>query len=374
MNSSSVKYVADKEDADLAAVRTSLRPVLIASESTLTEQSTFLRHLLVGLVDESIETTLVCPPGYDVESILPMPVTVLFHPLVNLPLMKHLGTSSLIDQLAKFRPTVLHSLCESKASLVRCLARRLDLPYIQVVNSLAKRLGRIALSPKRCRALIAPAQTIATSVAKAYPSYSDRIRQINVGSFIEEDTVCFSDSSRLPSIVLAQRLQRVSEFESFLRVVKGLLADGYEFMVVVMGSGPAEHGLRRLLERLGISQAVIIVPILDPWRSVLAAGDIFVRPQPLRTFSMFVLEAMSLGTAVAACQGGVDDPIIPDQTAVIFQPDDEQSIRRALTQLLDQHDFARRLATTAQEHVRTRYSVSQMVLATLRTYVEAQLF
>ena len=27
---------------------------------------------------------------------------------------------------------------------------------------------------------------------------------------------------------------------------------------------------------------------------------------------------------------------------------------------------------TAQEHVRTRYSVSQMVYATLRTYMEAQ--
>jgi glycosyltransferase involved in cell wall biosynthesis len=369
-----MKYVANKEDADIAAVRASLHPVLIASESTLMEQSTFLRHLLVGLVDESIETTLICPPGHDVGSIVPMPVTVLPHPLVNLPLMKHFGAGGLTDQLAKSRPTILHSLCESKASLTRRLAHRLNLPYIQVINSLGKRLGRVPLSPRRCRALIAPAQTVAASTAKAYPRYADRVRQINVGSFIEEDTVCFSDSSRLPSIVLAQRLQRVSDFESFFKVVKALLTDGYEFMVVLMGSGPAEHGLRRLLERLGISQAVIIVPILDPWRSVLAAGDIFVRPQPLRTFSMFLLEAMSLGTAVAACQGGVDDLIIPDQTAVVFQPDDEQSIRHALTQLLDQHDFARRLATMAQEHVRTHYSVSQMVSTTLKTYVEAQLF
>ena len=219
---------------------------------------------------------------------------------------------------------------------------------------------------------MAPTQTIAARVASVYPRFADRVRQINMGSFIEEDTVCFSDPSQLPSIVLAQRLRRVSDFESFFNVVKSLLADGHEFMVVLMGSGPAEHGLRRLLERLGISGAVIMVPILDPWRSVVAAGDIFVRPKPQRTFSMFLLEAMSLGTAVAACRGGVDDLVLPDQTALVFDPDDEPGIHKALTQLLDQHDFARQLARSAQEHVRTHYSVSQMISATLKTYVEAQ--
>ena len=368
----STEYMVSEEAADLSAVRALLRPVLIASQSTLTEQSTFLRHLLVGLADESIATTLVCPPGCDVEAMVPPPVTVFTHPLVRLPLMKYVGTDWLAGQLAKQRPTVLHSLSESRASLTRRLAQRLEVPCIQMMNSLPKRRSRISLSSQQCRAIIVPAQTVAARVASVYPRFADRVRQINMGSFIEEDTVCFSDPSQLPSVVLAQRLRRVSDFVSFFNVVKSLLTDGYEFMVVLMGSGPAEHGLRRLLERLDISRAVIIVPILDPWRSVVAAGDIFVQPKPLRTFSMFLLEAMSLGTAVAACKGGVDDLILADQTALVFEPDDEVGIHKALTQLLDQHDFARQLAMSAQEHVRTHYSVSQMVSATLKTYIEAQ--
>jgi glycosyltransferase involved in cell wall biosynthesis len=369
---SPVQYATKDESIDVSAVRTLLRPVLIVSESTLAEQSAFLRHLLVGLVDESISTTLVCPPGCDVESLVPGPVTVLPYPLVSLPLVKHMGIGYLAAELAKLRPTVLHSLSESRASLTRHLAHRLHLPYIQMVNSLGSRLPRIRLSSRRCRAIITPAQSIAASVAGAYPRFADRVRRINIGSFIEEDTVCFSDPSRLPSVVLAQPLRRVSDFESFFRVVKALLADGYDFMVVLMGSGPAEHGLRRLLEELGIVQSVTIVPVLDPWRSVLAAGDIFVRSRPRRMFSMFLLEAMSLGTAVAACRGGVDDLIVPDQTAVVFEKDDEQSIRRALVQLLDDHDFARRLAMTAQEHIRIHYPVSLMVSATLKAYIEVQ--
>jgi len=274
--------------------------------------------------------------------------------------------------VAKFKPTVLHALCESEAALTCRLARRLDLPYVQTVHSLAGRFGRIRVSPQHCAVISAPAESICKRFSEAYPRLAGRVRQIHIGAFIEQDTICFSDSSRLTSVVLAQPLRRASDFESFFRAVKALLAEGREFLVIIMGSGPAEHRLRRLLEKLELSQAVTIVPILDPWRSVLAAGDVFVQPQPAKAFNTFLLEAMGLGTAVAASLGGVDDLLIPDQTAVTFEPNDEQSVRQALTRLLDEPDFARRLAKAAQDHVRADYSVSQMVAATLEMYSQAQ--
>jgi glycosyltransferase involved in cell wall biosynthesis len=364
--------VVNEASSDVSSARASLRPVLIASKSTLMEQSTFLRHLLVGLVAEPISTSLICPPGYGAESVAPGPVTILPYPPVDLPLFDRVGMCRLVAQVAKVKPTILHCLSESHTPLVRRLARQLDLPYVQTLHSLRGRFRRVPVSRQRCMAIVVPAPTIGAYAAKAYPHLADRVRQINIGAFIEEDTVCFSDSARLPSIVLAQPLQRVSDFRSFFKAVRMLLADGYQFMVVLMGSGSAEHRLRRLLRQLGLSQAVTIVPVLDPWRSVLAAGDIFVQPQPLKAFSIFLLEAMSLGTAVAACAGGVDDLIVPGQTAVVFEPGNEQSIRQALARLLDEHDFARRLAKTAQERVRADHSVSGMVSATLKAYAEAQ--
>jgi glycosyltransferase involved in cell wall biosynthesis len=223
-----------------------------------------------------------------------------------------------------------------------------------------------------CTRIVVPAETIRASAVRALGRYADRIGQINIGAFVQTGMVCFTDPARLPSIVLAHPLQRVSDFEMFFRAIKALLTDGREFMVVVMGTGPAEHGLRRLLVTLDLADIVTIVPILSPWQSVIAAGDIFVQPQPLQVFSVFLLEAMAAGTAVAACWGGVDDLIIPNQTAVVFERDNESSIRQALMQLLDGHDFARRLAATAQEHVRARHSVSAMLSAILDAYAEAQ--
>jgi glycosyltransferase involved in cell wall biosynthesis len=363
----------DEEDySETAAMRRSVRPALILSRRNITEHTTFVRHLLVGLADESIPAALICPPGQNIESVTPAPAAVFTHPPVALPLMEHLGIERLAGQLEKFKPTVLHCLCESRSGLARQLARVLDLPYVLMINSLAKRMHKLPISTHRCAKIIVPAETIRASVERALPRSAERVAQINIGAFVETDTICFTDPSRLPSIVVAHPLRRVSDFENFFEAIKSLRTDGREFMVAIMGTGPAEHHIRKLLVSLGLSDIVTMVPVLDPWRSVVVAGDIFVQPQPLRRFSVFLLEAMAVGTAVAACWGGVDDLIIPNETAVVFEPDSEPSIRQALKQLLDEHDFARRLATTAQEHIRARYSVSAMVSATMRVYLEAQ--
>jgi glycosyltransferase involved in cell wall biosynthesis len=364
--------LSEEYSSDTALIRRSLRPALILSRRNITEHTTFVRHLLVGLADESIPAALICPPGQNTESVTPAPAAVFTHPPVALPLMEHLGLERLAAQLEKFKPTILHCLCESRAALVRQLSRVMGLPYVLMINSLAKRLHKLPLSAHRCARIVVPAETIRASVTSALPRFAERVVQINIGAFVETDTICFTDPSRLPSIVVAHPLRRVSDFENFFEAIKSLRTDGREFMVAIMGTGPAEHHLRKLLVSLGLSDIVTIVPVLDPWRSVVVAGDIFVQPQPLQTFSVFLLEAMAVGTAVAACWGGVDDLIIPNETAVVFEPDSEPSIRQTLRQLLDEHDFARRLATMAQEHIRVHYSVNGMVSATLKTYLEAQ--
>jgi glycosyltransferase involved in cell wall biosynthesis len=357
---------------DAGAVRKGLRPVLIASQRNVTEHTTVLRRLVVGLADESIPVALVCPTQCDSACVAPAPVDIFSHPLIDLPILERLGIEPLAILLEKFKPTVLHCLCESRATLAHRLAARLEIPYILSVNSLVGRFTRLSISSRWCAKLVVPTRTVASQVAKARPRFADRIKHISMGTFSDADIICFSDTSRVPSMVVAYPLNRPSDLVHLLNAIKTLLGEGREFMTVIMGHGAAEDKLRRFLVTRGLSQAVTIVPILNPWRSVLAAGDIFVQPRPSRTFSVFLLEAMSLGAAVAACKGGVDDLIIPDRTAVLFDPDSESSIGQALAQLLDNQEFARNLACSAQEHVRTNYSVSTMISATLDIYSQVQ--
>jgi len=349
-----------------------LRPALIVSQRTASVYSMLLKYLLIGLADESVVSALVCEPGCDVESIIPPAVEVIEHPVFNLPLMRTRNNKILVERLTAFKPTVLHCLCESKARLTKQLAQQLDLPYVLTVNSLQKRRGRISVSSRLLADFIVPAESIAANLAKIYPKFAERIRRINIGTFVGKESGCFRETGRLASMVTTHPLKNESEFENLLAAVRHLLIDGYEFMLVVISSEQGERNLRKLLAALGLLQVVTIVPRLTAWRSVLTAGDIFIRPQPNNAFDPFLLEAMSVGAAVAGCRGGVDDLLMEDKTCVVFDPDDELSIYSSLQKLLDRREFARQLAAEAQEYLRENNTVSRMIASTIQTYRNAE--
>ena len=350
----------------------SLQVALIASEHTICEYSIFLERLLIGLADESIPVALICPPGFNPGTVFTGIAEVINYPIIDLPLMEHLNIRLLTERLSKFEPTILHCLCESKASLTKQLARRLDLPYVLMVNSLQNKWSHLSISSEHCAKIIVPAKSIAANITSVHPRFADLIEQINIGTFTTEGNGCFSEPSRLATMVMTDPLDKADDFENLFSVIRHLMIDGYEFMTVIVGGGRAERQLWKLLSALGLLQIVSIVPRRMPWRSVLAAGDIFIQTQPNYAFDPVLLEAMSIGSVVAGCTGGVDDLIIKDRTAVVFDPNDETSIMRTLQRLLDRREFARQIAGNAQQYLRENHSVSKMISATLQTYYETQ--
>ena len=348
-----------------------VRPVLVISEQTVAKFPTLLGRLLVGYADKSIPVILVVPPGIDVEPFLCGAASVVRHPRVNLPLAERLDRGRLLATLGKFEPTVLHCLCESKASLVRVWARLLDRPYVLNVNSLQSRFSGFSISTTRCRKIVCLTERIAESVRAQAADANERIVVIGIGTFPEQTCRCFDESLCLPALLLAGDIDDMAPLEHVFEAIHDLVRDQYEFAVIVMGEGRAESELRRVLAERELNQVVTIVPEIRPWRSVLAAADIFLEPRALNRFSSYLLEAMSVGAAVAACRGGVDDLIIDKQTALVFDPNDSLSIRAVLQRLLDRRELARQLARGAQAHLRRHHSVSHMVEGYLRVYQEA---
>ena len=275
-----------------------VRPVLIASESTISDYPMFLEHLLVGLVAESIPVALVCPPNCNMEGIVSPSVEIIRHPVFDLPFMGHYNRKLLAKKLEKFKPTVLHCLCEGKAQLVRRLSHLLSLPYVLTVNSLQKRFFQFFISSGRCARITVPAESIAANLAGISSRLARRIVQVNMGVFVGEDRGHFCNASLPVNVVIAHRLDDADDFEKVFGALRHLAIDGREFMLVIIGDGAEESQVRKLLGALGLSDMVTIVPLLKPWCSVLAVGDIFIRLVPNTAFDPLLLEAMSLGLAV----------------------------------------------------------------------------
>jgi glycosyltransferase involved in cell wall biosynthesis len=350
----------------------SLRVTLIASENTVCEYSMFLEHLLVGLADKSIPVALICPPGFNPGTVFTGITEIINYPIFDLPLMELLNIRLLSERLAKFEPTILHCLCESRASLTKQLAHRLDLPYVLMVNSVQKRWSHFSISSTYCRRIIVPSKSIDENISSIHHRFSDRIKQINIGTFVAVNSSCFSDPNRLATMIVTDPFTKTDDFENLFNVFKHLLIDGYEFMVLIAEGGKSDRHLWKLMHALDILRTVIIIPRRLSWRSILAAGDVLIRTRPNYAFDPVLLQAMSIGAVVAGCKGGVDDLLIEDKTAVIFDPNDEMSIMRSLQQLLDRRELARHIAENAQQYLRENFSVSKMISATLEVYYESQ--
>jgi len=353
-----------------------LRPALIASRRIIADYPAPLRHLLTGLADESVPAVFIRPLRCEVGGIVPPGIEVIQHPAYDVPLTGYYNRKILLERLARWRINVLHCLCESKASFTRWLSRRTALPYLVTVNSLPGRLSRLSLSSRRCAKIIVPAETIAERLTgnafRHIPkALAGRIEQIKMGTFTSRAVTCFSSSDRVAGIIIAGSLEKVCDFETLFGALRHLAIDGHEFMIVLIGASRAQRPLWRLLSRLGMLR---MVTFIDEWQSpeaVLAAGDIFIQPKPGRAFSAILLNAMSVGAAVAACPGGVDDLIIADKTAVTFDPADELSIYNCLRHLFNRKEVARKLATQARRYIRDNYTVSAMVADTIRAYADA---
>lgn len=347
------------------------RVALIASRRTIAEYAFYLKYLLVGLVDESVPVLLVCPPLLDVDSIVPPAVEVVRHPAIDVLPLEHYNRKLLLGRLIEFQPDLVHCLCETKAALARWLTRRLKLKYLLNLNSIVTRFQFISLSNGRCAAIITPAKTIADSFAAGHPRFAKRVRQINIGVFVSDTAACFAHPERLPCIIAAHPLDNPVDLQNLFHALHRLAVENYQFMVALIGSGRAETKIRKQLISAGLLRVVTIVPHLSGLDSALSTADIFVVPRPSPRFNSLLLAAMGAGSAVATCTGGVDDLIINGKTAIVFNPDDQLSIYDCLKRLFDAREFARQIASGAQQHLRQNHHVSDMVASTLQLYRQA---
>ncbi len=347
-----------------------LRPALIASKQTIDDYSLLLKHLLTGFADQSIPSALICPPQCDIDPIAAPGVELIRHPVLNLPLMTGQNKKRLVENLRRFKPTVIHCLCHSESALARYLSAELSLPYMLNVNSLQKRFNPLALSHKRLAKIIAPAESIRANLVEIYPKYAERIERIDIGTFVNKSRQYSSDISRTKCMITAHPIDNAADYETLLKAVRHLAIDGYDFMLLIAAEGRDEKQLRKLIDTLDLQQVVTIIGRLRPWRSVVSAADIFIQPQPMSDFNPLLLEAMSVGAAVAACASGVDELIIDSQTAIIFDPSDELSIYDKLHQFLDRPELTASLANQARQHLKENHSVSDMVSTTLKAYTE----
>lgn len=155
----------------------------------------------------------------------------------------------------------------------------------------------------------------------------------------------------------AGRLSPVKGHDHFLRAARLMLDREPRARFVVAGGGPLEDDLVALASRLGIGGACHFLGPRADVLELIAAMDVFALPSLNEGMPMAVLEAMALGTPVAATDvGGIPEVVRDRQTGLLVQPGDAHGMADACLQLARDRAWARQLAAEARRLVEAEYS------------------
>lgn len=344
-----------------------IRVGLVAGPETLRNLGSVVRHLIVGLLDEPIAVTLICPADADAGH-LPDPLvqTVRYAP-VRLPFFHRRSLEAAAENLQAGNLSLLHALDADALGPTRRLAARADADYLVGFYSL-RRHARV--SDQRCQALLAASEPIRQMLVDSHAAPAETVHLLRPGVHQARNATCFIDPGHAVSIVAAGEMETASPFAAVLVAFAELRQTQRECVFFLIGNGRAEKSVRKLAEKLGLLGDLTFVDRTRPGEltGILKAADIFISPAPSHRVDIGLLAAMAGGVPVLAAAGGAADFLIPDQTALTFPAGDAAELTVKLEALLDDRAAARSLAENALAHLRQHHSPARMAKQLAEVY------
>ncbi len=133
-------------------------------------------------------------------------------------------------------------------------------------------------------------------------------------------------------------------------------------ILLIVGSGPEEQGLRQLSEKLGIFGQCVFQPSTNQVSEWLRAIDIFVLPTRSEALSNSIMEAMACGCCVVASRVGGNPELVEEgKTGLLFESGDAQGLADQLRHLILNPQLRETMAAAGAEKMATRFSIQTSV-------------
>lgn len=148
-----------------------------------------------------------------------------------------------------------------------------------------------------------------------------------------------------------------------------------ELRLTFLGDGPERPGLERLIDELGVRDAVEITGWMPheevPERMRRAHVVVLPSHMPGETFPISLMEGMALGLpAIGSRWTGIPDIIADGKTGIVFEPEDRAGLRAAIERLADDRAFYASASRAAIERVREHFTAEAVAKAYADLYGE----
>jgi glycosyltransferase involved in cell wall biosynthesis len=353
---------------------TSTEPInalLVIDDDVLLRLGSVVRHLCVGMMDESVRITVLARTSKILPEDAVGPARLVTIPARRWPLRK-VSSDQLLSLLDGTKPDVIHCLSADLAQWVRRWAQAWQSALVVHLTDLADVYSFSSLGYDGPMTAIATTPSVERAAVRKAGRKADVIRVVPLGIPVAQaEPVCLADPSRIPTAIVTVPLTRNCGLHLVLKALSVVIRDGREMQLFVLASGPGEFLFRRIVNQLDLRQRVTFAgqtTDLPTLQQVMQGADFYILPSERRRFTVSTLTAMATGLAILAPTGTIGDYLIEGQTASLFDSQIPSQLARKWTALLDDPNQARTLARQALQHIRDHHQASIMVSRTADAY------
>jgi colanic acid/amylovoran biosynthesis glycosyltransferase len=163
-----------------------------------------------------------------------------------------------------------------------------------------------------------------------------------------------------PRVLCVGRLVPEKGQSVLLHAFARLAESGVDAELELVGSGPAENGLRRLAERLGLADRVIFAGAVgqDAISAHYEAASVFCLPSFYEGIPVVLMEALACRRPViATAVAGVRELVRDGETGLLVSPGREDELADALQCLLDDPALRREMGEAGRRYVARSYDI-----------------
>ena len=136
-----------------------------------------------------------------------------------------------------------------------------------------------------------------------------------------------------------------------IRCVKNLISEGLPIRLVLVGEGTERANLEAEIQKLGLSERVVLMGNQEPVLPYLAVTDLYVSASRIEGLPFNLMEAMACGLPIVAsdCKGQTD--LLKEHADCIYKTDDEAAFCQAVK--LAYREKARGIGTVNYSNLQT---------------------
>jgi len=153
-------------------------------------------------------------------------------------------------------------------------------------------------------------------------------------------------------ILTVARLHKYKGLNYLINAMKAVHKEIPGAKLYILGKGPEEQNLRKLMENLALGGVIEFIKTPIPnhqMPEVYAECDVYVQPSIIEPFGIAVLEAMACGKPVIGTKvGGMKDTIVDGETGFLVNSKDSKALAERIRALNDEK-LRKKLGKNARE-------------------------